>query len=384
MELYHHGILGQKWGIRRFQNKDGSLTAEGIKRYRTDLKFKARYDKQVARREAAAAEKAKQKEIKRVETLMKKDTRKLTEAELNERLRRLDMEKKAADIERDMKTSELEMKLIKDDMKRKGKNNQQQNQNQNQNQNNQKTNLAKGIASTLVAGTAMNIARGISNNLADKAVKAIFKSKEAEKGAQYLYQMRSDIPDVKDMFNNGKFKSAADVAVKDLGKGLFGKSEKKNGNWSDSDSYISVKGNNGFEAYSMDLGRNSVSKIFSNHNDYSSYRSNDINNSSSTYTGRNSVSKIFSNSTNYSSFRSNDWSPSSSVDTGRNSVSKIFSNNTDYSSYRSNDIGSKASASVDTGKSVVNSFLSNDTWSSTSASFSVKSKNNQKRYLYSS
>jgi len=32
-ELYHHGILGQKWGIRRFQNKDGSLTPEGIKRY---------------------------------------------------------------------------------------------------------------------------------------------------------------------------------------------------------------------------------------------------------------------------------------------------------------------------------------------------------------
>lgn len=31
--LYHHGILGQKWGIRRFQNKDGSLTAEGYKRY---------------------------------------------------------------------------------------------------------------------------------------------------------------------------------------------------------------------------------------------------------------------------------------------------------------------------------------------------------------
>lgn len=33
-ELYHHGILGQKWGIRRFQNLDGSLTAEGKKRYR--------------------------------------------------------------------------------------------------------------------------------------------------------------------------------------------------------------------------------------------------------------------------------------------------------------------------------------------------------------
>lgn len=32
-ELYHHGIKGQKWGVRRFQNKDGSLTPEGKKRY---------------------------------------------------------------------------------------------------------------------------------------------------------------------------------------------------------------------------------------------------------------------------------------------------------------------------------------------------------------
>ena len=32
-ELYHHGILGQKWGIRRFQNEDGSLTEAGQKRY---------------------------------------------------------------------------------------------------------------------------------------------------------------------------------------------------------------------------------------------------------------------------------------------------------------------------------------------------------------
>ena len=31
--LMHHGILGQKWGVRRFQNADGSLTAEGRKRY---------------------------------------------------------------------------------------------------------------------------------------------------------------------------------------------------------------------------------------------------------------------------------------------------------------------------------------------------------------
>ena len=32
-ELYHHGIKGQKWGIRRFQNADGSLTNKGRSRY---------------------------------------------------------------------------------------------------------------------------------------------------------------------------------------------------------------------------------------------------------------------------------------------------------------------------------------------------------------
>ena len=32
-ELYHHGIKGQKWGERRFQNKDGTLTEAGKKRY---------------------------------------------------------------------------------------------------------------------------------------------------------------------------------------------------------------------------------------------------------------------------------------------------------------------------------------------------------------
>lgn len=32
-ELYHHGILGQKWGVRRFQNQDGSYTAAGKERY---------------------------------------------------------------------------------------------------------------------------------------------------------------------------------------------------------------------------------------------------------------------------------------------------------------------------------------------------------------
>lgn len=41
-ELYHYGMKGMRWGIRRYQNKDGSLTPAGKKRYNKEMaKLKA-------------------------------------------------------------------------------------------------------------------------------------------------------------------------------------------------------------------------------------------------------------------------------------------------------------------------------------------------------
>lgn len=45
-ELQHWGVKGMKWGVRRYQNKDGSLTPAGQKRYERDAREKEfnRYD----------------------------------------------------------------------------------------------------------------------------------------------------------------------------------------------------------------------------------------------------------------------------------------------------------------------------------------------------
>ena len=36
--LCHYGIKGMKWGVRRYQNPDGSLTSEGRKKAKTNTK----------------------------------------------------------------------------------------------------------------------------------------------------------------------------------------------------------------------------------------------------------------------------------------------------------------------------------------------------------
>lgn len=40
-ELYHHGVKGQKWGVRRYQNEDGTLNERGLKRYNSLSKRQA-------------------------------------------------------------------------------------------------------------------------------------------------------------------------------------------------------------------------------------------------------------------------------------------------------------------------------------------------------
>ena len=66
-ELYHHGILGQKWGVRRFQNRDGSLTSAGRKR--RGLVEQIKYNRKMKKVRKAKVEKAKeQQRIKEEQT----------------------------------------------------------------------------------------------------------------------------------------------------------------------------------------------------------------------------------------------------------------------------------------------------------------------------
>lgn len=52
-ELFHHGIKGQKWGKRRFQNNDGSLTPAGKARYASkEEKRAAKIDSRIEKLEA--------------------------------------------------------------------------------------------------------------------------------------------------------------------------------------------------------------------------------------------------------------------------------------------------------------------------------------------
>ena len=115
-ELTHWGIKNMKWGIRRFQNKDGSLTPEGGKRYNgsdykprkslgqkiSDYKKASAKKKQLEKARAARAEKKRAEEEARAKAEQRKKdvesgkikAKDLTSDELKDRINRLSDEKR--------------------------------------------------------------------------------------------------------------------------------------------------------------------------------------------------------------------------------------------------------------------------------------------------
>lgn len=103
--IKHHGVKGQKWGVRRFQNKDGSLTPAGTKRYgskEAQVKgmkaFKSLADgvkdtaKGLSELEGRRNRKAQSKANKMIEENIRKNARKMTDQELRDAVNRLNME----------------------------------------------------------------------------------------------------------------------------------------------------------------------------------------------------------------------------------------------------------------------------------------------------
>ena len=76
-ELYHHGIKNMKWGIRRFQNKDGSLTPAGKKRYDKEV-AKLKAEKKKLRNEISVQKKAdKLKQLEKERDVLKAQSKNL-------------------------------------------------------------------------------------------------------------------------------------------------------------------------------------------------------------------------------------------------------------------------------------------------------------------
>lgn len=96
--LYHHGIKGMRWGIRRFQNKDGSLTPAGQKR-RSRLEGELAQLKGKKTRSKAGETKTKKEEPR------KKTVSEMTDDEVRARINRMQLEKNYYDTAKSLAQS---------------------------------------------------------------------------------------------------------------------------------------------------------------------------------------------------------------------------------------------------------------------------------------
>jgi hypothetical protein len=64
-ELQHWGVKGQKWGIRRYQNRDGTLTEAGKKRYAKEMEKLKAEEKMLKNKERTKAKLDKLEELRK-------------------------------------------------------------------------------------------------------------------------------------------------------------------------------------------------------------------------------------------------------------------------------------------------------------------------------